>query len=105
MIPNNFRIGIQKDFAWDGLTFYICQERGADLYVCKPMEMQFEKRSPGERVEPSLSMGLDLGQEFCRAIQEELAKKGVKSDNELTMQGELKAVQKHLQDMRKLVFK
>ncbi len=88
-----------------GLSIFFYQEREGSISICKPMKMEFIEVPSGQTVEPSLHIPEYASNEFVKAIQEELDKNGIKTESELTIIGELRAKDKHLQDMRRLVFK
>lgn len=55
--------------------------------------------------EPSLSLSEGKGHEFLKSMAEAAASFGIKLDSDVKREGKLEAVQAHLEDMRKLVFK
>jgi hypothetical protein len=56
-------------------------------------------------MEPSFSLSADRGQQFLKAMADIAAKRGIKTDADMSLQGKVAAIEAHLSDMRKLVYK
>ncbi len=58
-----------------------------------------------EIAEPTFRLAHDKGNEFLKAIADAAAQRGIKTDPDLKREGRLEALEAHLADMRRLVFK
>jgi len=59
----------------------------------------------GEKVQPFLKLPVNFFQELLAEMVKHATHKGIKTDSESVLQGKFTATEKHLEDMRKLVFK
>jgi hypothetical protein len=75
--------------------------------VVEPMELVFTEKERGTSMEPSMTIPYLRGgwSEFLQRFQEAISKHGIKLEEESVTKGKLIATQKHLEDMRKTVFK
>lgn len=53
---------------------------------------------------PTFTLGSDKGHEFLKAIAEIAYKRGIKLKSDEQREGKLEATEKHLADMRRIVF-
>ncbi len=104
MVKEGITISIEQRPFCAELGIYIVDRRGNDLSVAGPVDLEFHPYKEGDEVKPTLSIPFWMAEEFMQAFVDELSNNGVKTKNELTMEGELNATKYHLEDMRKLVF-
>lgn len=84
-----------------------------DIITGKRYVLQFGKNNNSmieikeysEKPEPSFKLVEGQANEFLKAMADCAASWGIKTDPDLKREGKLEAVEKHLEDMRKLVFK
>jgi hypothetical protein len=100
---------IRPDFSYQHLDVYISEQHGESLWILR----QHENASP--RFEISHKMGIlppantepsfRIPQLAARALVDALSGNGFLPGETAQIRGELTATQKHLEDMRILVFK
>lgn len=93
-----------------GLDFYLVDKNEFDgkRYILRQGKYNFsleEITEHAELTEPTFHLGEKAGLEFMKSMAEKAAAMGIKLDSDLKREGKLEAVQAHLEDMRKLVFK
>ena len=88
------------------LTFVM---KGADgkLYFAKPLKIEFseEPHKPGLMEEATLILSSDNAIRIHGEMRDIFEHKGLRTKDESRLEGVLEATDKHLQDMRTLVFK
>lgn len=84
--------------AHNRFLLYITENSGKERFVCRPLV--FDKRNLGEVFEPAVSLD-DID---ARQLMDSLWAAGVRPTN-VGSSGQLAATEKHLEDMRTLVFK
>lgn len=107
MQSKDFEIHI-NDMPWLGVTqiwFSIMNPDGSRS-ICEPMEMKFTRYEPGiaNPEKASLTIGSYVSYNFLKGLANALDKKGIKPESDSFTQGKLIATEKHLEDMRKIVF-
>ena len=100
-----YRIDIQHNCSMRGLDIWIGEETNGIQMAAKPIELCFEPYDSGCDVKPTLSLSRGKGDDFLRALVNELVRCGYKPDEIKAIDKEIGAVKYHLEDMRKLVFK
>lgn len=58
-----------------------------------------------KRIRPFMIMPAQFGEAFLLAFTKALTDQGIRTENEHTLEGKLKAMDKHLEDMRMIAFK
>lgn len=106
------KVFIQSDQWRGGLSFYITEQNEFDH---KRYLLRFGKHNitreelkevySTEIPEPTFFLGQSAAQEFLKEMAEKAAERGIKLESDLKREGKLEATEKHLEDMRKLVFK
>ena len=69
------------------------------------MDLAFERMEEGKEYEPSLKISRVFVPGFLEALSAALDKSGVRPPSTDRIEGEMEATRKHLEDMRRLVFK
>jgi hypothetical protein len=72
--------------------------------VVKPMDMVFSECDEAKIIEPSLKFSRLRGSNFLSELSNALIESGYR-DRIVDTKGEIKRIENHLEDMRKLVFK
>lgn len=107
------KIYIQKPFesSFDGVKIWVIKEIGPnrcqvtiDKESGNLKALLIDPDNPKE-LEPFLKLPTELFNEFVKAITEYASDNNIKTENENLLQGKLGATEKHLEDMRKIVFK
>lgn len=92
-----------------GLSFYVVDQneyRKALLHVIDGKTMRFDEVKEGYMApEPTFSLPLDVGHEFLKAMAELAYERGIRLKTDEVREGKLEATERHLADMRQLVFK
>lgn len=101
---------IDKPIWADTLEFYIIDRNSFDnkrylLRFGKYNVSMEELKEFAEKPEPTFTLSGKQGNEFLKVMAEKAAEQGIKLDSDLKREGKLEAIEKHLDDMRKLVFK
>jgi len=78
---------------------------GNRLYVAEPMQLVFKEVGETEPIEPTLKIERRLADQILQELSNGLNKAGYRSELIEGYKLELGAVNKHLEDMRALVFK
>lgn len=84
---------------WQKIEFMLCERRGNDCYVAT--DIFVEPHKPFEEVKPSFGLDPDAAQ----TLMDDLWQCGIRPRDNTESPGALTATQKHLEDMRTLVFK
>jgi hypothetical protein len=71
--------------------------------ACKPIQLVFEEKQEGARIEPSLKLYGEDANNFLKSIAQALDESGVKTDMDAKIEGTLEATRFHLEDLRKLL--
>jgi hypothetical protein len=83
----------------------LTQEINGKTYIAKPVKIEFEELNERNmRIESTMIFDKNLAPDILTALSTALDKHGVKTDNDFKIQGLLEAKDKHLEDMRVLVF-
>lgn len=90
---------------WDGAT-HIAFLRKVDgqTQIAKPILLEFEPIKEFEPHEATLKLNPITAKEFLQAMSNALEEHGTPSVSASKISGKLEATEKHLEDMRKLVF-
>lgn len=100
MIENGLKIYARREPWNDGIGIHLVQHRGDGMKFAASL-IQFDKLEPGQAVdEPPLR----LRQEEAQRLMDELWNCGIRPSEGTGSAGALAATQRHLEDMRKLVF-
>lgn len=97
----HFRIRAERDpFLGPGISLFAAQRKGAGLFVAQ--EVEFKGPHPeGQIVHPFLRLAPEDGQ----ALMDSLWDCGLRPSEGSGSAGSLAATERHLEDMRALVFK
>lgn len=87
------------DWSYDQIALSFVDHRHSELYLAQPL--LFVKHKRGETAEPTIR----LYKEEAQQIFDLLWKEGYRPKDGTGNSGHMQAVNAHLQDMRKLVFK
>ena len=100
---------MSQDVYRDSISFYVVDE---DEITKKRYLVQFTGELPKrielsgyDEVSPSFRLNGISGNEFLKEMAERAAERGIKLESDLKREGKLEATEKHLEDMRKIVFK
>jgi hypothetical protein len=102
-----FLIDVRIDRLWhkDCFGIWIFDRRGSETFVAKETRIDFEPAPISYTLpEPTLSIDNLYAQSLFQAMTNELIRHGLRADNDKTA-GLLESQTKHLEDMRRLVFK
>lgn len=99
------RFFIQRDVFWEGYDFFMVHEMHLDGHWQKaypePVVMKLPKLEDEGKHRPPM---LQLSQEDCQQLMDELWRAGFRPAEGTGSAGALAAVEKHLQDMRAIVM-
>lgn len=84
------------------VEFIYAERRDGRLWVARPIEL-LERGPEYDGVTPEITFSLPMGE--CQALMDRLWQIGLRPSEGTSSAGALAATQKHLEDMRKLVFK
>lgn len=89
------------------LQIYIIEEKpDGTRYFAKPIKpFEMKKHEEGEIEDPTMRFTDHIASSFLDALKLEMERHGIKPDSDFKIQGKLDATEKHLDDMRRLVFK
>ena len=76
---------------------------GHRRHVAKPVELEWVEQEPGTIAEPTLVLDGFWAEEFLRAFAEALDEKGIRTDKDARIEGNLEATRYHLEDLRTLL--
>jgi len=103
-----FEVFIDRNYARRSTDIFIYSkdEIRQTITVLKPVEMIMEKmdESDPRSIEPSISFKDFQGDNFLQAFSEALIKCGYR-DQTISKDGEIRRIENHLEDMRKITFK
>lgn len=102
---SNFEVRMRQSIYTNSIEFYFFDNGPNSRSVAKPMELIFEKVEDGKEYEPSLRIPDYLASSFLKAVAAALDENGVRPPSVDRIEGEMEATRRHLEDMRKLVFK
>ena len=100
------KVKIGFDYLFAGLSFYLYQEKDGKKYLVKPVDLVLQEL-PHDHFTPvdsTIKLSGYESDEFLKSLAEELDRMGVKTDSDFKIKGLLEAKEKHLQDMRRIVF-
>jgi hypothetical protein len=102
----NFEVRIGQDILRNGIAIVVFDRRYKDLRVINLYTGETKELKDFEEIPQEFIMKLSniIAQDFLQALAEALDKNGIKTDKDAKIQGLLEAQNKHLQDMRRLVF-
>lgn len=85
---------------------FIRKEPDGKLHFAKPIEIEFkeEPHKPGNKEEATLLLTRDQAFNLIGDCKDLFDAKGIRTETETKLQGRLEQMEKHLEDMRKLVF-
>ena len=99
------KVAIRFDPEFQGLAIYMYGEDKNGSYIVKPFDIEIEHRDfRGEIVEPTMRLNETDGREFLNGLVNALVEAGFKPDEIQAHDKEVKALNYHLKDMRRLVF-
>jgi len=104
-----YDVHITMDYGYGGLRLYIIDRdpgSGKIMAFAKPIELEFEATTPGTEAmlrEPTLKLDYYRGEELLQAIAKALVGAGFR-DKAVSKDGEVKRMEDHLTDLRRLVF-
>ena len=99
------KVKIRRDIYGDGIGIVFYYKQNGKAYSATPVSLDFKEVDEGADIDPTIRLGSEIARDFLDAMANELDRHGVKTENDFKVQGLLEAKEKHLQDMRKLVFK
>jgi len=104
-----FEVHIGLDLAFGGLRLFIVDKDPVSERItayAKPMTIEFEPVEFGKEFEirkPTLKLEHHRGRELLEALSKALVETGFR-DKAVSKDGEIKRMENHLEDMRKIVF-
>jgi len=100
-----FVVRLYRPLNLDAVHLYIAEYRGRELFVAKPVALDFERREEGTTVEATLSFPSWIAKPFLEAFAEMLHQEKIRPQSQSFIEGELMATKGHLSDMRHLVLR
>ena len=86
------------------LDFYISNRTpDGKLAFAKPVELEFEVKEEGAPKEPVITIPAESAESTLQEMIQDLASRGIQTDQAALVEGELKATKSHLSDMRQLL--
>ena len=102
---NPFTFYLQFNQITGSMDLCIIEESYQWRRIMKPVDMVFEVMKEWENYEPTFRFPNNMSKYFMEAMGEFVKNNWLDKKTESRMVGELEAQSKHLEDMRKLVFK
>ncbi len=99
------KVYIQKEIYSDSIGILFAEEKNGKRYIAKPVQLEFTEYDIDTSTEPTIRISHFLAPDFLKALAEALDKEQIKTENDFKIQGLLEATKRHLEDMRRLVFK
>lgn len=101
---------IEKPIFFGNTKIYLSEEVGSDFFAFEldAENPPFIKRTKLEdyAVCPAfIELPVKFADDFLKALLDALSDKNIKTENENLLMGKFTATEKHLEDMRKIVFK
>ncbi len=96
-----------QDILLGGIGVYLIDERQDGRYPAEPVELKFPQKqdlTKLEKIKPTFLFPWEEGKGFLQSLAEALFEAGYLPTQRKEWQGERKALEYHLEDMRKLVF-
>lgn len=102
----DMRVKVRWEDTFNGVGIWIMGRKNDGVYFAKPMQLEFTKAEGYPMLsEPTLSFTNEgQGKVFLTDMSNELARLGFMPDKIKALDGELKATQAHLADMRKIAM-
>ena len=101
----SIKVSIDYDPSIRGTRISIVDEKPDGLHVFKALGMEDKLVSEAEDFEPTFVFGRREGHEFLQELSSALVRAGFKSDELEASNKQVSAMNYHLEDMRRLVFK
>jgi len=108
-------IHIEEDYTMYTKKVWVMEKLGSDIVyfnIDKDGKIVETRQTPNDlpvqddkKFKPFMVMPREFGQAFLLEFTRVLTNMGIRTDNEHEMEGKLKATEKHLEDMQKIVFK
>lgn len=106
---NGLRVHVSKSFDAFETQIRIIHYANGRTYVAKTMVLEFEDVGDQSGLialpEPSIRVPGNISDEFMKAFVDAADDLGIPKPSEQRNEGKLEAMEKHLEDMRRLVFK
>jgi hypothetical protein len=102
-VNTRFVIRAQKDigFCRDAIRFYACEKKQNAIFVAQPLVFKLEGDAEGGYMpRPFLELGMPEGQK----LMDELWDCGLRPSEGSGSAGAMRAVEKHLADMKKIAY-
>lgn len=98
------KVSIYREPWNDALSIMIWETRNGKTYRAKHIDLEMEEAPAGVSCgAATLTLDHSSSRSFLKAMAEALDKEGVKTDNDATIAGTLKAQSFHLADLRQLL--
>lgn len=103
------RVFLEKNPCTAMLNLYFIRDDFESRYInfAKPVILSSERKdkyAAGGKTDPTLVIDQTLAHQLFLELRQYFEKEGVKLENEHKVYGKLEATEKHLEDMRRLVF-
>jgi hypothetical protein len=104
-MKNGLNVTIEHTVYSQSINIWITDVCGNKIKIAKSVVLEFEDWDPGLQHNPTLSLPAPEGEQFLQSLADQLSETNVKAKNERTLEGQLKAAEKHLEDMRRIALK
>jgi hypothetical protein len=103
---------VQNEFAYGGVGLWIYDDsregRLGTIEVALPIELKYKEVDPNvvdpDLAHPTLTFGYLQSKGLLESLVQQLSSLGMKPESVQKQEGQIKAMQEHLNDMRMLVF-
>jgi hypothetical protein len=102
----NIKVRIYKDPLTDMVKIGVFAKNGdGKRLIAKNIDLVFEPIGECEVVKPTIELSNEFAYDFLQALTDALNNEGYVPKEKSFLEGKIEATEKHLEDMRKLVFK
>jgi hypothetical protein len=105
------KIYIDKPFLGGLVKIFVLEEKGRERYAItldRTTKLLTQKKiedGSAEEAETFIELPVGFFNDFVKAITDYASNNNIKTESETLLQGKLGATERHLEDMRKIVFK
>lgn len=106
-MKEGWNVIIRYDQEFDHTNVWLVKQMGHERVVVNPVDLAMTRELGVNEMppEPTLAFHGNEAHQFLQELTNALVESGFKPDELKALSGELDAVQNHLEDMRRLVFK
>ena len=101
-MKREIHVAVGNRMPYVDLPVYFVRRVNGKLFLAKPVKLEYEEMDEQQQsnMEPTLRLHPDVAQDLVQAFNDV----HIRPDKESITEGKLVATEKHLEDMRKLVF-